>query len=64
MATKIKKIIASVLAALLLVPVFGCLAEAPLSVKAAEKEFKGHKLVAENENYVLYMREAAVGHRL
>lgn len=60
MATKIKKIIASVLAALLLVPVFGCLAEAPLSVKAAEKEFKGHKLVAENENYVLYMREAGL----
>lgn len=60
MATKakeIKKIIASVLAALLLVPMLGCLAGRPLAAKAAEKEYMGHKLVAENESYALYMRE-------
>ncbi len=56
-ADKFKKIIASVLAALLLVPMFVCLADAPLAVQAAEKEFKGHKLVTENEAYALYMRE-------
>ena len=56
-ANKFKKIIASVLAALLLVPMFVCLADAPLAVQAAEKEFKGHKLVTENEAYALYMRE-------
>lgn len=56
-ANKFKKIIASVLAALLLVPMFVCLADAPLTVQAAEKEFKGHKLVTENEAYALYMRE-------
>lgn len=56
-ADKFKKIIASVLAALLLVPMFVCLTDAPLAVQAAEKEFKGHKLVTENEAYALYMRE-------
>lgn len=57
MAAKLRRIIASVLVALLLVPIFGCLAEAPLSVQAAEKELAGHKLVAENDRYALYMRE-------
>lgn len=58
MATKIKKIIASVLAALLLVPMLGCLADAPLKVQAAAaQELNGHKLVAENDNYALYMKE-------
>jgi len=56
-ANKIKKIMASVLAALLLVPMLGCLAGRPLTVQAAEKEFNGHKLVAENDRYALYMRE-------
>lgn len=56
-ANQFKKIMASVLAALLLVPMFVCLADAPLAVQAAEKEFKGHKLVTENEAYALYMRE-------
>ena len=58
MATKFKKIIASVLAALLLVPMLGCLADAPLKVQAAAaQELNGHKLVAENDNYALYMKE-------
>lgn len=56
-ATKFKKIIASALAALLLVPMLICLAGEPLSAQAAEKEYLGHKLVAENEAYALYMRE-------
>lgn len=57
MATKFKKIIASVLAVLLLVPMLGCLADAPLKVQAAAQELNGHKLVAENDNYALYMKE-------
>lgn len=53
-----KKIIASVLVALLLVPMFGCLLEEPLTVRAAAaQELNGHKLVAENDNYALYMKE-------
>ncbi len=58
MATKLKKIIAAVLVALLLVPVSGCLAGAPVTVcAAAAEELKGHRLVAENDNYALYMKE-------
>lgn len=57
MAIKIRKIIASVLAVLLLVPMLGCLTGRPLSVQAAEKEKGDYKLVAENDGYALYMRE-------
>ncbi|MCM1057938.1 MAG: DUF5696 domain-containing protein [Firmicutes bacterium] len=57
MAAKIKRVIASVLVALLLVPMLGCLIHGPLPVQAAEKELNGHKLVAENDNYALYMKE-------
>ncbi len=58
MAAKLRKVIAFALVALLLVPVLGCLIDAPLSVQAAAaKELNGHKLVAENDNYALYMKE-------
>ncbi|MCM1191853.1 MAG: DUF5696 domain-containing protein [Butyrivibrio sp.] len=57
MAAKLKKVIASVLVALLLVPMLGCLAGVPLKAQAAEKEYMGHKLVAENDNYALYVKE-------
>lgn len=58
MATKFKKGIAAVLTALLLVPLLGGLAREPLSVQAAAaREINGHKLVAENDGYALYMRE-------
>lgn len=56
-ATKMKRAIASILTALLLVPLVGCLSGGTMTVRAAEKELKGHKLVAENENYALYMKE-------
>lgn len=57
-AAEFKKIMASVLVALLLVPVFGCLMEEPLTVQAATaQELNGHKLAAENDNYALYVKE-------
>ncbi len=58
MAAKIKRKIASVLVALLLVPVFGGFPNASFTVCAATaQELNGHRLVAENDSYALYMRE-------
>ena len=58
MVTKLKKIIVSMLTALLLVPMLGYLTVEPLTVHAAAaQELNGHKLVAENDHYALYVKE-------
>lgn len=65
MATKVKgdkfsvkRVLAALLVAVLLVPVFGSIIPEPLKVMAAAAaELNDHMLVAENENYALYMNE-------
>lgn len=60
MATKMKgkRFLAALLAAVLLVPIFGSVFPEPLKAMAAvSQELNDHKLVAENENYALYMNE-------
>ena len=60
MATKIKvkKLLAALLAAVLLVPVLGWVSAEPLKAEAAVKaELNDHRLIAENGNYALYLNE-------
>lgn len=58
MATRRKRIFAVLLAVLLLLPMAGSLFGTPLRARAAAAEsFGDHSLIAENENYALYMRE-------
>lgn len=58
MATRRKRIFAVLLAVLLLLPAVGSLLGTPLRARAAAAEsFGDHSLIAENENYALYMRE-------
>lgn len=60
MATKIKvkKLLAALLAAVLLVPVLGWISAEPLKAEAAVKaELNDHRLIAENGNYALYLNE-------
>lgn len=60
MATKMKgkRFLAALLAAVLLVPIFGSVFPEPLKAMAAvSQELNDHKLVAENESYALYMNE-------
>lgn len=53
-----KRFLAALLAAVLLVPIFGSVFPEPLKAMAAvSQELNDHKLVAENENYALYMNE-------
>ncbi len=55
MATKVKRIISLVLMTVCLVSSLGM--QAGMEVKAATKELKDHKLVAENDKLALYMNE-------
>ena len=58
MATRRKRIFAVLLAVLLLLPTAGSLFGTPIRARAAAAEsFGDHSLIAENENYALYMRE-------
>lgn len=58
MATRRKRIFAVLLAVLLLLPTAGSLFGTPLRARAAAADsFGDHNLIAENENYALYMRE-------
>ena len=58
MATRRKRIFAVLLAVLLLLTMAGSLSGTPLRMRAAAAEsFGDHSLIAENENYALYMRE-------
>lgn len=53
-----KRFLAALLAAVLLVPIFGSVFPEPLKAMAAvSQELNDHKLVAENESYALYMNE-------
>lgn len=59
MAIRRKRIFAVLLAVLLLLPTAGSLFGTPLRARAAAAadSFGDHSLIAENENYALYMRE-------
>ena len=58
MATRRKRIFAVLLAVLLLLPTAGSFFGTPLRAQAAAADsFGDHSLIAENENYALYMRE-------
>lgn len=60
MATKmkVKKVLAALLMAVLLVPLAAGILPEPIRARAAAaQELNGHSLVAENDNYALYMNE-------
>lgn len=60
MATKmkVKKVLAALLMAVLLVPLAAGILPEPIRAEAAAaQELNGHSLVAENDNYALYMNE-------